>query len=331
MKSAPFCGVKTELSAIAEIIEEMQNPGNKVTVVYIVGAGRSGSTVLDTILGNHPEVESVGELCNLVRSAWLGPEYCACGQRGSICPFWSQVRSHWVRRSGTDDLENYMKLEDVFERSRFFFRLFRERFAQTAEFRTYSNYTVSLFQAICEVSGKRIVVDSSKIPARAYALSRIPGVDLKLIHLVRDPRGLARSLQKAFRKDLRSGLPRDTQPFPVWRVPLSWTLVNLHSSWLVNRVGPSRGLTVRYEDLMADHGATLEKLGRLMGLDYEPVIRAIYSGEPLEVGHTIAGNRLRMAGSIRLRPDMEWVHKLSDRDKALVRTLAGWHMRRYGY
>ena len=126
---------QNELSAVAEIIEEMGNPGNKVTVVYIVGAGRSGSTVLDTILGNHPEVESVGELCNLVRSAWFGPEYCACGQRGSICPFWSQVRTDWERRSGTDDLEIYMKLEDVFERSRFFFRLFRERFGQTTEFR----------------------------------------------------------------------------------------------------------------------------------------------------------------------------------------------------
>ena len=68
-----------------------------------------------------------------------------------------------------------------------------------------------------------------------------------------------------------------------------------------------------------------------MGLDYEPVTRAIYSGEPLKVGHTIAGNRLRMAGSIRLHPDMEWVHKLSARDKSLVRTLAGWHMGRYGY
>ncbi|MBI4773114.1 MAG: sulfotransferase [Deltaproteobacteria bacterium] len=309
----------------------MGKSDNKVTVAYIVGAGRSGSTVLDTILGNHSEVESVGELCNLVRSAWLGPDYCACGARGSECPFWSEVRLDWIRRTGASDLKEFKKLEDVFERSRFFSRLLRGSFARKAEFQVYSNYAVSLFQAISEVSGKRIIVDSSKIPARAFALSRMPGVDLKLIHLVRDPRGLARSLQKAFRKNLRSGVARDMRPFPVWRVPLPWIRVNVCSSWLVKRVGPGRGLTIRYEDLMADHRGTLEKLGKLMGLGYEPVIRTIDSGGSMKVGHTIAGNRVRMAGSIRLQADVEWVQKLSDREKALVRTLAGWHMRKYGY
>jgi len=309
----------------------MKKSGNKVSVVYIVGAGRSGSTVLDTILGNYPEVESVGELCNLVRSAWLGPEYCACGAPGVDCPFWSEVRQNWIRRTGTSDFVEFMKLEDLFERSRFFSRLLRGGFSRKAEFRVYSNYTVSLFQAISEVSGKRVVVDSSKIPARALTLSRMSGLDLKLIHLVRDPRGLARSLQKTLRKNLSSGVSRDMHPFPVWRVPLAWALVNVRSSWLVKRVGPVRGLTIRYEDLMADHRGTLRKLGTLMGLDYEPVIHTIESGRPLEVGHTIAGNRVRMAGSIRLHPDMEWVHKLSSRDKALVRALAGWHMRKYGY
>jgi hypothetical protein len=49
------------------------------------------------------------------------------------------------------------------------------------------------------------------------------------------------------------------------------------------------------------------------------------------VGHAVAGNRLRMAGAIRLKPDMEWAHKLSPRDKRIFWLLAGWLAKQYGY
>ncbi len=63
-----------------------------IRVIYVVGAGRSGSTLLDTILGNHEYIESVGELINSPR-AWSNPdEYCACGIQAGVCDFWRQVR-----------------------------------------------------------------------------------------------------------------------------------------------------------------------------------------------------------------------------------------------
>src|SRR5437773_1697066 len=51
-----------------------------VRVIYIMGAGRSGSTLLDTILASHPEVVGVGELVNLHSAGWTAKEICACGQ-----------------------------------------------------------------------------------------------------------------------------------------------------------------------------------------------------------------------------------------------------------
>ena len=78
-----------------------------IRVIYIMGAGRSGSTVLDTVLGNHFQIESVGELANLPKFAWINGEYCACGERGNACLFWEEVRLKWMQRCGIEDISDY--------------------------------------------------------------------------------------------------------------------------------------------------------------------------------------------------------------------------------
>jgi len=54
-------------------------------ILYIVGAGRSGSTILDIALGNSPEICSSGELVRLPERGWLDDQYCACGERVKRC------------------------------------------------------------------------------------------------------------------------------------------------------------------------------------------------------------------------------------------------------
>src|SRR3712207_6848820 len=44
------------------------------TTLFRSGLGRSGSTVLDVVLGNHPSIESVGEVGNLFRTGWVSRE-----------------------------------------------------------------------------------------------------------------------------------------------------------------------------------------------------------------------------------------------------------------
>ncbi len=63
-------------------------------------------------------------------------------------------------------------------------------------FARYAEYTGALFNAIADLSGADVIVDSSKSPARALALSRTPGLDVRMLHLVRDVRGVAYSLRK---------------------------------------------------------------------------------------------------------------------------------------
>jgi hypothetical protein len=72
----------------------MRHTETPVKVLKITGLGRSGSTILDIVLGNHPQIESVGEVGNLMYNGWISREslhginpkglripICTCGKR----------------------------------------------------------------------------------------------------------------------------------------------------------------------------------------------------------------------------------------------------------
>ncbi|MDP9439576.1 MAG: sulfotransferase, partial [Actinomycetota bacterium] len=240
-----------------------------VKVLYIMGSGRSGSTVLDIVLGNHPVMESVGELTNLPRSGWGGApvtrsSICACGRRVADCPFWSAVRREWVARVGEEGAARYPTLRASFERYRRLPRLLAELRRPSDRFREYGGLTRALFEAIRATSGKEVVVDSSKNPLRALALSDTPGVDLRLIHLTRDARGVVASRKKAFKKDEGAGLARDIKPQPVWSSAALWIFFNLLSELACRRVGPEKSVRVRYEAFAQRPAVTLKAIGALV-------------------------------------------------------------------
>ena len=217
-----------------------------VRVVYIMGYGRSGSTVLDTVLGNVEGVESVGELANVARSGWRGGEPCACGRLAKDCPFWSSIRRRWEETGG--DLDRYLALQARYESHRAWSRLTLRRRSRGEGFRTWARLTAGLFRAVAEESGARVVVDSSKSPVRALALHLAPEIDLFVIHLVRDGRGVAWSLSKAYARDPQAGVPHDFRPRSVVRTALSWSYVNLQASRVRRGLPPERGALLRYED-----------------------------------------------------------------------------------
>ncbi len=76
-----------------------------ITVIALLGYGRSGSTLLDVLLGQHPNVAGVGELVQLHREGWQLNNYCACGARAGDCSFWAEVRRLWTARSGMESVE----------------------------------------------------------------------------------------------------------------------------------------------------------------------------------------------------------------------------------
>jgi hypothetical protein len=336
-----------------------------VTLLKITGLGRSGSTILDIVLGNHPQIESVGEVGNLIRNGWISQEslrgidqkklrvpLCTCGKRLDVlyidtpeeaCPFWSSVRREWVERTDRDSIESYPKLQDTFELKRRWPRLLYEKRRPSAAFRSYARLTLAFFESIRAVSKKPIIVDSSKSPVRTFALSMVPGIDLYVVHLVRDGRGVITSLRKSFEKDPQAGIMWDHKGNPIWKTAvrrtvlylvsvLRWMVQNLAAEWVCIQLGPKRTMRLRYEDFVADPKTALEGIGSLMELDLSDLADGASSGKPMQAGHNIGGNRTKKSGTITLRPDdKEWKTALSPTEQRLSWVLIGWLMRRYGY
>lgn len=292
-----------------------------VKVVYVLGDGRSGSTVLDIVLGNHPEIESVGEARKVPTRGWGQGSPCSCGRPMGACPFWSAVHKEWVRRVGSDDLEGYAKLQRAFERRGALPRLLLGGSRPSGELARYARMNGALFGAIRAVSGKPIVVDSSKVPARALVLAAGPGIELHTVHLIRDARGVAAS-----RKRSGTGVAAT----PVWRSAARWTEANLTSE-IVRRLDPG-GVRVRYEDLVADPRRELGRIGASVGVDFSGLAEDVLAGREMKVNHVGGGNRVRMEGRIKLSSDAEgWKKALSKREERLSWMLAGPLMKRHGY
>lgn len=331
-----------------------------VRVLAITGLERSGSTILDLVLGNHPDIESVGEVANLASNGWISREsflaidpknrrvpICTCGKRLDVlyvdapdeaCPFWSSVRREWVERSDPESIENYPKLRNYFERTKpallvqQYFRLLYERRRLSASFRSYARLTRAFFESIRAVSGKPVIVDSTKSPVRAFALGMTPGIDLYVIHLVRDGRGVVASLRKTFKKDIQAGIMWDHKGRPMWKAVARWIVMNLAAEWVCTQLGPKRTMRLRHEDFVANPDGVLERIGSLIELDFTDVADAASSGKPMQPGHNVGGNRTKKSEIITLRPDaQEWKTALSPTEQRLSWVLMGWLMRRYGY
>src|SRR5438067_9142701 len=69
----------------------------------------------------------------------------------------------------------------------------------------YAPLAASLYRAIADVTGAKVVVDSSKRPSDAALLPLLEGVDPYFIHLVRDPRAVAFSW-RGQKRELDQGL-----------------------------------------------------------------------------------------------------------------------------
>ena len=300
-------------------------------VVYIAGVGRSGSTVLDSVLGNHPQIQSVGELSRLASDGWIHNFYCSCGKRSKECPFWVEVYEAWCASNGEFSVQEYVETQNNVEQFRRLPALVRDSLRKTPTFQTYAEQTLLVLKAVQKVSGRSVIVDSSKGIERAFILSLIPEIDLRIVQLVRDPRGVVWSHKKAFTKDLQNGLPRDIESMPSWRAALYWCRMNMEADWLRKRLGPEKALLVRYEDFMLNTLPVLQKIGDFIDVDLSDVQRSIEQGEKLYFDHTIAGNRVRMKGKLELKFDQEWQQNLPSKDRLITELLSGWLMARYGY
>lgn len=302
----------------------------KIQVLYIAGCDRSGSTVLDQILGQIPGWFTVGELADF----WdRGPrQLCGCGRVLKDCDFWRRVFIEAFQETPDRfDFAAVSALRDRCARSRHLFILtnsLMRRFARPS-LDAYVDLTRKLYQAVSAIAGANVVVDSSKLPTHAYLLNLTGAAELFVVHLVRDPRGCAYSWLKSKRHPNPA-----VGDFPNWsptKTSLNWIYTNgaIRKLW-----GASEGryLVLRYEDFIAQPE---DSVRRIMQFIWQPETRLPFlSPDTVSMAptHGVSGNTVRFdRGPVQLTLDDKWRTAMRPMHKLLVTTLTGVTLPTFGY
>lgn len=196
--------------------------------------------------------------------------------------------------------------------------------------RSYLNIIERLYAGIAETAGASLIVDSSKGPGDAFAIANYTDVNLRVLHLVRDPRGVAHSWagSKPADDDRPNGRMKTMGPLT------SSTRWLAYNSAIETMLRPSLGeryRRLRYEDFVASPDSTIEDVMEFAGVGGHPP--PLHDGRIVaEPTHSPSGNPDRIGRrEIRIRGDRRWMREMSPaaRTKALAFALP--LMTHYGY
>jgi hypothetical protein len=308
------------------------------TVVEIGGSGRNGSTLVDRVLGQLPGIVAVGELVHLPQRGLVDDELCGCGEAFGACAFWRAVGRRAVGGWDRVDGVELRALQHRVDRNRYIPGLAvgrgRSRGA-TADVARWTAFLGRLYAAIAAETGADVVVDSSKHASTAFVLRRVPGIDLRVLHLTRDSRGVAHSWSKTVRRP--EARPASAEGEEMLRLsPLDssvrWVAFNVLFDAL--RLAGVSVVTMRYEDFVADVGGELRRVWEQVGLGALPPVGGV-AGDgwvELRATHSVAGNPSRFRnGRVPLAPDDAWRTEMSPRARRLVTASTAPVLVRHGY
>jgi hypothetical protein len=296
-----------------------------VKIVYIEGFGRSGTTLLDAMLGQVDGFCSLGETAYLWDRGLAPGERCGCGAPAARCPLWSEVLdalqtgAHSMLPEQMTYWRDYaFKLRETAAAPRVFDARIMARAGR------YLGALSVFYRTVAAVTGAAVLVDSSKSARHGHLLHLLPHVSVHTVHLVRDPRAVVFSWQRD-RPD--EGLPAR----PAGRNAKAWTFEEAVAEMLrVQRRGARS--VVRYEDLIAAPEPVLRRILREAGMDGANLDFVGDGSVRLEPNHIVCGNPSRFrTGLVSLSLDAEWETAMALRDVAAVTSVCLPWIVRYDY
>jgi hypothetical protein len=297
-------------------------PAPRLPVVYAVGSSHSGSTLLALLGSQHPRVASVGETAvkpRIRREGRAARQRCSCGAELRRCPFWQAIFRR-VTGSGLRFDETCWSNDYRFEAPMLDRLLTRETSSALLRqvrglaaahlpgyrrrFARIDAVNVAFIAAVLAETGASVFLDTTKLPTRLTHLLRIPALDVRVVWLTRDPRGVAYSARK---RGLAIGDATE-----VWRHDQE------AAARLLASLPPGRSLRIRYEDLCASPVAALATLWTFAGV--EPIE---LTGAVRPTDRHVLGNSMRINNVVRIRADEAWRSGLTADEQARVLSMAG--------
>jgi hypothetical protein len=272
----------------------LRRAGEPLVIAFVLSAGHSGSTLLSLLLNAHSQIHALSEIDELGRFA-RDPQR---GRRPLESPFWRAVRARYEAASGRP----FAAIE-----------LRRARRASPAERETIARDYRELALAVAIVSGKRILVDASKAAARLELLLGAVRLELRVIQLLRDGRGVLSSYRRKDGSAVRG--------FRDWSRGLR-AAARLRERWPA-----TPWLELRYEELAVAPERELRRACDFLGVAFEPAMlhfrRAAWEG--------ISGNCIAHGHDERIQLDDRWRQDLPRLQRALFHLLGSRLNARHGY
>jgi hypothetical protein len=301
-----------------------------IPVVYIAGTSCCGSTLLSFLLNMHPDLLCIGEM-GPARQFEVESYECSCGAVLAECPFFLQVKAHMDEQGVAFDM-NRWELRHRYSANRTLDRLVMGALGTrvlgsirspllalvpryTARMRAFERRNVAFIRAALAVSGASVFLDATKIPSRIRFLAGIEEIGLRVIHLLRDPRGYCSSARKHWGRSVELA-------------SREWASNQDYCEDARRELPEVRWLRTRYEDFCTDPDKHLAELCDFMGVPHLPAPEEYRS-----TAHHIIGNRMRSSSDPRtsIRLDEKWRETLSESEQRIVARVAGNQARRYGY
>jgi hypothetical protein len=297
-------------------------------ILYITGSGRSGTNFLGQLLGQADRFCFVGEA--MYGGPSLATRRCGCGVPLPDCEFWRGIR----RDAGGGRLLDEQRFFGLGRLARW--RHLPLTLAPDRNRRLAALYgrdwqgCATLYATIGAATGAEVIVDTSKSVPYARMLSLVPGLDVRVVHLVRDARAVAYSWRR-----LKPAPDRFDHAYMGQRhrglATTFWMLSNASAELFLRRA-PGRYLRLRYEDFVA---RPQESLDAILRMATERPVELPFVGlrtVELAVAHSVCGNPDRVrTGLVDIVDDDEWKTRMPGADHRFV-TAAAWPLlARYGY
>ncbi|MCP4971761.1 MAG: sulfotransferase [Arcobacter sp.] len=302
-------------------------------VIYIAGSGRTGSTILDVILGNHPKIVGLGEIHRLS----IEPDIrkCGCGTEINNCEFWNPLLKQ-ISNEKKIPFENWWDffpltlakekkivkyLPSLLEillmiGNKKILKIFLKQSLVKKYFEIIEN-SLFLYDKISKYSDVPYIIDSTKNPVRMKALYLSRPNKIKIILIVRDGRAIVASAKRRIKTPIEVGTT-------------NWVTTNKNLELMLRTISKEKYIVVRYEDLCDDTENIFRKITSFIGIDYDPKMLRPVKGN----FHQIPGNPWLHNNDddvIEIKKDERWKTELTKDELRIFNNIGSSLNKKFGY